>query len=52
MTRVYISKDGASVALGADLLADAFAGAGCTVVRTGSRGLFSRSPRRSRSWAK
>ena len=40
MTRVYISKDMASVALGADALADAFAAAGCEVVRTGSRGLF------------
>ncbi|MBB6125146.1 NADH-ubiquinone oxidoreductase-F iron-sulfur binding region domain-containing protein [Sphingobium subterraneum] len=44
MSRVYISKDMASVALGADALADAFAAAGCEVVRTGSRGLFSIEP--------
>lgn len=44
MTRVYISKDMASVALGADALADAFSAAGCEVVRTGSRGLFAIEP--------
>ena len=44
MTRVFVSEDMASVALGADALADAFAEAGCTVVRTGSRGLFSIEP--------
>jgi formate dehydrogenase iron-sulfur subunit len=44
MTRVYISKDMASVALGADALAEAFAAAGCEVVRTGSRGLFAIEP--------
>ena len=44
MKRVYISEDSASVALGADALADAFEAAGCTVVRTGSRGLFSIEP--------
>ncbi|HTH27998.1 MAG TPA: NAD(P)H-dependent oxidoreductase subunit E, partial [Sphingobium sp.] len=33
--RVFISGDSASVALGADALADAFAAAGCAVVRTG-----------------
>jgi formate dehydrogenase iron-sulfur subunit len=44
MTRVFVSEDMASVALGADALADAFADAGCTVVRTGSRGLFSIEP--------
>jgi len=44
MTRVHISADMASVALGADALADAFADAGCAVVRTGSRGLFSIEP--------
>jgi len=42
--RVYISADMASVALGADALADAFAAAGCIVVRTGSRGLFPIEP--------
>ncbi|MDX3900237.1 MAG: NADH-ubiquinone oxidoreductase-F iron-sulfur binding region domain-containing protein [Sphingobium sp.] len=44
MTRVFISRDMASVALGADALADAFAKAGCDVVRTGSRGLFRLEP--------
>ena len=44
MTRVFVSRDMASVALGADTLAEAFAQAGCTVVRTGSRGLFSIEP--------
>ncbi|MGI4880424.1 MAG: NADH-ubiquinone oxidoreductase-F iron-sulfur binding region domain-containing protein, partial [Janthinobacterium lividum] len=44
MTRVFVSGDMASVALGADALADAFARAGCEVVRTGSRGLFSIEP--------
>ena len=44
MTRVYISRDMASVALGADELAAAFRQAGCEVVRTGSRGLFSIEP--------
>jgi len=42
--RVYISDDMASVALGADAVADAFAAAGCEVVRTGSRGLFPIEP--------
>ena len=44
MTRVFISRDMASVALGADAVADAFAKAGCEVIRTGSRGLFSIEP--------
>jgi len=44
MTRVYISRDMASVALGADEVARAFEAAGCDVVRTGSRGLFSIEP--------
>jgi len=44
MTLVYISADMASVALGADALADAFVRAGCEVVRTGSHGLFSIEP--------
>lgn len=42
--RVFISADMASVALGSDAVADAFGKAGCTVVRTGSRGLFSIEP--------
>ena len=42
--RVFISGDMASVALGADAVADAFAEAGREVVRTGSRGLFSIEP--------
>jgi formate dehydrogenase iron-sulfur subunit len=44
VTRVYISKDMASVALGADDVAAAFALSGCEVVRTGSRGLFAIEP--------
>lgn len=44
MTRVYVSRDMASVALGADAVAEALAGAGCEVVRTGSRGLFRIEP--------
>ncbi len=44
MTRVFISRDMASVALGADHVADAFARAGCEVIRTGSRGLFAIEP--------
>ncbi|ODU20431.1 MAG: formate dehydrogenase [Sphingomonas sp. SCN 67-18] len=44
MTRVYISRDMASVALGADDVARAFADAGCDVVRTGSHGLFTIEP--------
>ncbi|WP_022682316.1 NADH-ubiquinone oxidoreductase-F iron-sulfur binding region domain-containing protein [Sphingobium bisphenolivorans] len=44
MTRVFISRDMASAALGADDVARAFAEAGCEVVRTGSRGLFSIEP--------
>ncbi|CDO36663.1 NADH-ubiquinone oxidoreductase-F iron-sulfur binding region domain-containing protein [Novosphingobium sp. KN65.2] len=44
MTRVFISKDMASVALGADAVAQAFVKAGCEVVRTGSHGLFAIEP--------
>lgn len=44
MTRVFISRDMASVALGADPVARAFACAGCEVIRTGSRGLFAIEP--------
>lgn len=44
MTRVFISRDMASVALGADELAHAFADVGCDVIRTGSHGLFSMEP--------
>jgi formate dehydrogenase iron-sulfur subunit len=44
MSRVFISGDMNSVALGADEIAQAFAAAGCDVVRTGSRGLFSIEP--------
>jgi len=44
MSRVYISRDMASVALGADAVADAFAAAGAEVVRTGSHGLFRIEP--------
>jgi formate dehydrogenase iron-sulfur subunit len=42
--RVYVSRDMASVALGADAVAAAFAAAGLEVVRTGSRGLFAIEP--------
>ena len=44
MTRVYISKDMASVALGADDIARAFVDAGHDVVRTGSYGHFAIEP--------
>ncbi len=44
MTRVYISRDMASVALGADAVAKAFADRGVEVVRTGSYGLFRIEP--------
>jgi formate dehydrogenase iron-sulfur subunit len=44
MSRVFISRDMASIALGADDVARAFAAAGCQVVRTGSRGLFNIEP--------
>ena len=44
MSRVFISRDMASVALGADEVARGFTQAGCEVVRTGSRGLFSIEP--------
>ncbi|SEQ92814.1 formate dehydrogenase beta subunit [Sphingobium sp. YR768] len=44
MSRVFVSRDMASVALGADDVARAFAAAGCQVVRTGSRGLFNIEP--------
>src|SRR3546814_659661 len=44
MTRVFVSRDMASVALGADALARALSDMGCEVVRTGSRGLFSIEP--------
>ncbi|WP_332817384.1 NADH-ubiquinone oxidoreductase-F iron-sulfur binding region domain-containing protein [Sphingopyxis sp.] len=44
MTRVFISRDMASVALGADDVARDFVDTGCEVVRTGSRGLFSIEP--------
>jgi formate dehydrogenase iron-sulfur subunit len=44
MTRAFISRDMASVALGADAVALAFADAGVEVVRTGSHGLFRIEP--------
>jgi len=44
MTRVYVSKDMAAVALGADAVAEALTNAGAQVVRTGSRGLFRLEP--------
>ncbi|WP_156677710.1 NADH-ubiquinone oxidoreductase-F iron-sulfur binding region domain-containing protein [Sphingomonas profundi] len=44
MTRVFVSGDMASVALGADAVAAALARAGAEVVRTGSRGLFRIEP--------
>ena len=44
MTRVFVSRDMASVALGADDVARALADAGWEVIRTGSRGLFAIEP--------
>jgi formate dehydrogenase iron-sulfur subunit len=44
MRRVYVSKDMAAVALGADAVAQALSAAGAQVVRTGSRGLFRLEP--------
>jgi formate dehydrogenase iron-sulfur subunit len=44
MTRAFVSRDMASVALGADEVADALAAAGAEVIRTGSRGLFRIEP--------
>ena len=44
MSRVFISRDMASVALGADEVAAAFAAAGAEVIRTGSHGLFRIEP--------
>ena len=44
MTRAYVSIDMASVALGADEVADALTAAGVEVIRTGSRGLFAIEP--------
>ena len=44
MTRVYVSRDMASVALGADAVAAAFVEAGAEVIRTGSHGLFRIEP--------
>jgi formate dehydrogenase iron-sulfur subunit len=44
MTRAFVSRDMASVALGADEVADALTAAGVEVVRTGSRGLFRIEP--------
>jgi formate dehydrogenase iron-sulfur subunit len=44
MTRAFVSRDMASVALGADDVAAALAAAGVEVVRTGSRGLFRIEP--------
>jgi formate dehydrogenase iron-sulfur subunit len=38
--RVYVPKDSTAVSLGADEVAAAFLAHGCTVVRTGSRGMF------------
>ena len=44
MTRAYVSRDMASVALGADAVAGALVEAGAEVVRTGSHGLFRIEP--------
>ncbi|MDE2582438.1 MAG: NADH-quinone oxidoreductase subunit NuoF [Rhodospirillales bacterium] len=40
MTRVFVPRDAASLALGADAVAAGLAGTGAQVVRTGSRGMF------------
>ena len=42
--RVYVSRDMASVALGADAVANSLAALGAEVVRIGSRGLFAIEP--------
>ncbi|WP_313806758.1 NADH-ubiquinone oxidoreductase-F iron-sulfur binding region domain-containing protein [Sphingobium sp.] len=42
--KAYVSCDAASVALGADAVAEAMAEAGAEVIRTGSRGLFAIEP--------
>ena len=44
MTRAFVSQDTASVALGADEVAEALACRGVEVVRTGGRGLFRIEP--------
>ncbi len=44
MSRVFISRDMASVALGADAVAAAFVAAGAEVIRIGSHGLFRIEP--------
>ncbi|MBA3897971.1 MAG: formate dehydrogenase [Sphingomonadaceae bacterium] len=44
MTRAWVSRDMASVALGADAVADALTQSGVEVIRTGSRGLFRIEP--------
>lgn len=44
MTRAYVSVDMASVALGADEIAQALVRAGCEVIRTGARGLIRIEP--------
>src|SRR5262249_43906801 len=44
VTRVYISRDMNSVALGADDVAEALHAAGAEVIRTGNRGLFRIEP--------
>ena len=38
--RVFVPRDAAALAVGAEAVAEAFAAAGCEVVRTGSRGLL------------
>ncbi len=40
MTRVFVPRDAGALALGADAVAAALAGAGAEVIRTGSRGLY------------
>jgi formate dehydrogenase iron-sulfur subunit len=44
VSRVFVSADAASRALGADALAEALSALGATVTRTGSRGLFAIEP--------
>jgi formate dehydrogenase iron-sulfur subunit len=40
MTRIFVSRDAAALALGAEAVASRLAAAGAQVVRTGSRGMF------------
>ncbi len=49
MTRVFVPRDAAALAVGAEAVAKALA-EHANVVRTGSRGLFWLEPRTRRGW--